>query len=233
MSDNIELDLKNSKGDIAHTVAKAGLSMIPVLGGVAAEFFSTVIAPPISKRRDEWLIRIANGLEDIKRKLPNFDLSSLSQNEVFITTIMHATQTAIRNHHEEKLEALKNAVLNSAIKIKIDESLQLMFINYIDTLTPWHLRILTFFQNPTGWFKARGMNIPNIYMGSPAHMLESAFPDLKGNRSFYDLIIKDLYSQGLLGIDSLHTTMTGSGTLAPRTTELGNKFITYITAPRV
>ena len=36
MSDNIEKDLKNSKGDIAYTTAKAGLSMIPVLGGVAA-----------------------------------------------------------------------------------------------------------------------------------------------------------------------------------------------------
>ena len=28
MSDNIEKDLKNSKGDIAYTTAKAGLSMI-------------------------------------------------------------------------------------------------------------------------------------------------------------------------------------------------------------
>ncbi|WDC83375.1 hypothetical protein PL321_11490 [Caloramator sp. mosi_1] len=233
MSKNIKEDLKNSKEDILHTAAKTGLSMIPVFGGVAAEIFSNIIAPPISKRRDEWLIRIYKELENIKSKIQNFDWDSLSQNDNFITIVMHATQTAIKNHNEEKLEALKNAVLNSAIKIEIDENLQLMFINYIDLLTPWHLKIFTYFRNPREWLNERKINIPQFYTTSPANILEIAFPELKGKRNFYDIIIKDLYSKGLLELESLHTTMTESGALTSRTTEIGNKFITYISIPKV
>jgi len=232
MNENIETDLKNSKGDIAYTTAKAGLSLIPILGGVATELFSSIIAPPISKRRDEWLVRIANGLQELQNKLPEFDISLLSQNEIFITTVMHATQTAIKNHHVEKLEALKNAVLNSAVGIKLDENIQLIFLNYIDSLTPWHLRILQFFTNPIDWFKNNNKTVPNMSMGSPSHCLEDAFDDLRGNRNFYDLVVKDLFAQGLLGIESLHTTMSGSGAIASRTTEFGNQFIIYITEPR-
>lgn len=233
MSDNIEKDFKNSKGDIAYTTAKAGLSMIPVLGGVAAEIFSTIITPPISRRRDEWLIKIANGLEELQSEFSEFDITALSQNETFITTVMHATHAAIKNHHEEKLEALKNAVLNSAISINIDDNVQLFFINYIDSLTPWHLKILDFMKNPAFWFESRNKKLPNIYMGAISSALEDAFHELKGNRTFYDLIIKDLFSQGLINTESIHTMMTGSGVFAPRTTELGNQFIQYITTPKV
>jgi hypothetical protein len=56
---------------------------------------------------------------------------------------MHATQAAIRNHQKEKLEALRNAVLNSAEKNALDEDIKLMFVSLIDTFTPWHLRILS------------------------------------------------------------------------------------------
>ncbi len=68
-------------------------------------------------------------------------------------------------------------------------------------------------------------------MGSPARILESAFRELHGKRSFYDLLVKDLNRQGLLGIDSLHVTMSGDGALAKRTTELGDLFVAYITSP--
>jgi hypothetical protein len=48
---------KRSKADIALTITKAGISGIPVVGGSAAELFSLIIVPPLSKRRDEWIER--------------------------------------------------------------------------------------------------------------------------------------------------------------------------------
>jgi hypothetical protein len=39
----------------------------------------------------------------------------LATNEAFVTVTMQASQGAIRNHQQAKLEALRNAVLNSAL----------------------------------------------------------------------------------------------------------------------
>lgn len=231
MSDNIKNDLKDNKSDYLYTAVKAGLSSIPLAGSVVGEFFSMIVSQPISKRRDEWLIRIKNELEELQQRISDFDINNLCNNEMFITALLQASQIAVRNHQDIKLLALKNAVLNSAIKINIDESMQLMYINYIDELTPWHLKILTFFKNPTEWFNENNKSIPSVYMGSPSQILEEAFDELNGRREFYDLIIKELYTKGLLNIDSVHTMMTSSGVFASRTTDFGTQFIKYITKP--
>lgn len=231
MSDNIIEDLKENKKDYLYSTVKAGLSSIPLAGSVVGEFFSMIVSQPISKRRDEWLIRIKNELEELQSRFNGFDVNNLCNNEVFITVLMQASQIAIRNHQEEKLTALKNAVLNSAIEISIDENVQLMYVNYIDELTPWHIKILGFFKNPTEWFNKNNQSLPNIYMGAPSHILEEAFSELKSRREFYDLIIKDLHDKGLLNTESMHTMMTANGVFASRTTNLGMEFIKYISEP--
>jgi hypothetical protein len=63
---------------------------------------------------------------------------------------------AIRNHHKEKLKALRNAVLNSISPNLPEEDLQLMFLNWVDELTTWHLRILQFFDSPETWLNKLG-----------------------------------------------------------------------------
>jgi hypothetical protein len=222
---------KRSAGDIAHTVAKAGLSAIPVIGGPAAEIFSAIIVPPLSKRRDEWIESIAEGLKSLEEKVDDFNIETLSQKEMFITTVMHATQGAIRNHQKEKLEALRNAVLNAALPNAPEEDIQLMFLNFIDPLTPWHLRILKFFDNPQEWGRRNGITYPNWSMGGASMVLEHAFPELKGRRDFYEQIVKDLFVRGLVNTDSLHITSTSQGMFTSRTTTMGKQFIDFITSP--
>lgn len=221
--------LKSTGGDVMHTIVKAGLSAFPLIGGPAAELFSAIIIPPLSKRRDKWIASIATGLRDLEVKTAGFSIEALSENEVFITTVLHATQAAIRNHQPEKLVAFKNAVLNTAIAPSVDENIILIFLNSVDTLTPWHLKILQLFKNPTEWARVNGINFENA--GAPAHILEQAFNELRGNRAIYDLLVKDLYANGLMNIESLHTMMTPSGVVASRTTNLGNKFLDFITEP--
>ncbi len=46
---------KETKGDLAQVLAQAGISVIPVLGGPAAELFGYIVKPPLEKRRDVWL----------------------------------------------------------------------------------------------------------------------------------------------------------------------------------
>jgi hypothetical protein len=222
---------KPSSGDVIHTVAKAGLSAFPIIGGPAAEIFSTIITPPLAKRRDEWIESIAKGLQELEEKVDNFNIKALSQNEMFITTVMHASQAAIRNHQIEKIVALRNAVLNSALPNPPEEDIQLIFLNFVDTFTPCHLRILAFFDDPQEWGQSNNITYPNWTMGPPSAVLEHTFPELRGRRDFYDQIVRDLYSRGLMSIESLHTSATLRGMFESLTTTLGEKFINFITSP--
>ena len=126
---------------------------------------------------------------------------------------------------------MRNAVLNSALPTAPDDDLKAMFLGYIDALTPWHLKILSFFEDPNEWARRRGITFPSRMMGGMATTLEDAMPELKGRREFYDLLVKDLNSRGLLLTDQLHTTVTEQGMRASLTTGYGSQFIAFITSP--
>ena len=216
------------KWDKSHAAVKAGLAIIPGIGGTAAELFSMVIAPPLEKRRNQWLDDIAERLKSLERAVDGFRVEDLSQNETFITVVMHATQVAIRNHQQEKLEALRNAVLNTAMSKAPENDRQLMFLNFIDELTPWHLRLLRFFDAPETWGNRHNISYPNWHSGSPGNLLEFTFEELSGQRDFYDQVVRDLHYRGLMSIDSLHTRMTVRGMFESRTTEMAKGFLAFI-----
>ena len=77
----------------------------------------------------------------------------------------------------------------------------MIFVSLVDTFTPWHLKVLKFFQNPTEWATMNGLSFENLYMGAPAHILEQAFNELRGRRELYDKLVKDLYANGLMSTD--------------------------------
>ncbi len=226
---NIEEDLKLSLQDYTHTGVKAGLSTAPIVGGPLAEFFATVIAPPLEKRRDAWLIEIYRRLKILEGTIEGFKIESLATNEIFISVLFQATSVAMRAHQKEKLEALTNAVTNSAFNPSIDENLQLIFLILIDRYIPWHLILLKFLDNPRLYGETLGIKYPQWSMGGTATVLEYTFDDLKGQRNFYDQIVKELFSNGLIDSDTfLHTTMTDQGMFSSRTTEMGKQFLKFI-----
>jgi hypothetical protein len=55
MSDEARQLPRPQTGDYLQRIAKALLSVIPDVGGPAAELFAMIIAPPLAKRRDESL----------------------------------------------------------------------------------------------------------------------------------------------------------------------------------
>jgi hypothetical protein len=158
-------------------------------------------------------------------------LESLQKNEEFIDAALEATQIAIRTSSQEKREALKNAILNSALPNPPEQSLQKMFLSFIDTLTVWHLKLLELFNDPAAYLEIHKINFTGYSIGALSHLVENAFPELKGRRDLYDLIWKDLYSRALVTTEGLHTMMTGSGIIARRTTEIGKLFLGYIKSP--
>jgi len=219
---------KPSTRDTAHLVASAAMSLIPGL----PELFQYFVTPPLERRRDEWMTEVGKTLRYLEENR-GVNLEELQSNDVFIDTILQATQIALRNSQEEKRKALRNAILNAALPNPPEQSLQQMFLNWIDTFTVWHLRILKLFHNVEQWAAENNHQFPVVSIGGSLanSILESAFPELEGKRTLYDQIWQELYQRGLVSTDSLHTVMTGPGLLAKRTSDLGTQFLEFVEEP--
>lgn len=232
MADEEKLDPpKETLGDHAHSVVRAGLGAIPFAGSAAVELFNKVVMPPLERRRDRWREMVGARLRKLEAR-GAIDPETLQQDDAFITVMMQASQAAMRNHHEEKLQALQNAVLNAALPNPPDESIQQMFVQLVDTFTEWHIRLLKLFQDPRAWFHANNRTPPSFAITSNlGQLLTSAYPELKNRGDLYELIFNELESKGLCSGGDLHVMMSPSGAFAKLTTDLGDRFIGFITEP--
>ena len=221
---------EGSTADKIHTMVRAGISAIPIAGGPAVEFFNLVFMPPIERRRNQWMKEIGETLEKLVRE-KGISIDELEKNPQFVTSVLQATQIAIRNHDREKLDALRNAIANAALPTAPDEIRQQMFLSFVDGFTVLHLRLLILFQNPLEWARVHGVKFPDIYMGSLTDIVECAFSELKGQNAVFDLAWNDLYLKGLVNTVDLKTGMTGNGMLAKRTSDLGDEFLKFIKLP--
>ena len=221
---------QKSVGDATHAVAKVGLGFIPIAGAASSELLTAIVSPPLQRRRNQWMEEVGEALRQLEEKM-GVVLESLKEEDQFIDISLEASRIAIKTSYQEKREALKNAILNSALPDPPEESLQNMFLAFIDTLTIWHLKLIELFDDPPAYIERNNVYLGNISIGSMSHIVENAFPELSGRKDFYDLIWKDLYSRSLVNTDDLHTMMSGSGIVAKRTTEIGKLFLEFIKSP--
>ena len=145
MADVPELP-KKTAADVAYGVVKAAVAAAPLVGGSAAEIIGIVFGPPLERRRDKWSQQLADAVNEIIKTVSELTPEKLSQSDVFVTTALHASQIAIRTHQDEKLQALKNAVIHASLPGAPTDSIQQIFLNYVDRFTPWHLAILSLFR---------------------------------------------------------------------------------------
>ena len=215
-------------------VIKGSISSIPIIGGVLAEEFGLILAPVLSRRRDEWFSDLARRLHGLAASSKELDLKRLSENEAFVSAVIETTQIAIKTHATEKLAALRNAVLNIAIGAAPDEDVQAIFLRLIDSLTPSHLRLLRFLQQPSLYVKG---GLPEqrvfaddhtLYDPSFHQLIATGLPDAFPSAHFISCLLRDLYSAGLQSVE------TGGGGIpyANRfTTGLGDEFLKFIESP--
>lgn len=212
---------KPTSSDRVHAVVKAGISALPVVGGPASELFQLLVSPPLEQRRNEWMEEVGAKLQELEKG--GLDLAGLQENEQFITAVMKASSAAVRTHQREKLNALRNAIANIATGRSPDDTELDIILRFLDDLTEMHFRLIEFARSP---------NPPNWRnTGALASLLEEKIPPLSGRRDLYDLLWKDLYSRGLVNVESLHGKMTGNGLSQSRTTSLGDSLLRLICDP--
>lgn len=212
---------KESKGDIAHSLAKAGLAAIPLVGGSAVEVFQMVLRAPIEHRRDKWMESVGERIKELEDK--GLDIEELTSNDAFVSAAMHASALAMKTHDKEKLDALRNALMNIAQNQAPEEALQYMFFDWIDSFAPLHIQILRLFQSPKAPM--------GVSVGGLSTVLEHNMPSLRGRSHVYQQIWKDLFTRGLVNTDGLNVTMSGAGLSEKRTTPVGDMFLRFIADP--
>ncbi|WP_248731819.1 WASH complex subunit 5 [Pseudomonas sp. MWU13-2517] len=219
--------LDEPAGEKVNRVIRIALGTVPIAGGAMVEFFNSMFEGPLSKRRTEWMIQVSDELNEI---LENGVLTEkdLQENESFISTVAQACNISLRNHELEKLEALRNAVKNSALPNCPDDDCRQLFLNFVDVCTVTHIRLLQFFDFPARWFKSKDIIPPNFSMGSLIRVLEVAIPSLQNRRELYEPIWMDLVQRGLIQQGGLDMTNSLNGLLEKRTTKLGSQLIEFL-----
>ena len=165
-------------------------------------------------RINEWKDAVEEHLGEMEDSLIN----ELSRNDLFATVLLISAQMALKTN-QEKRKLLANAVANSATS-KLSEERVIILLNCIEKYTLSHLRLLRFLKNPKEYNPRK-----NLSIGSPMTIYNEYYPNR--DRSIDNIIIRDLYLDGLINSDSLNGSMTKDGMLAKRTTELGDDLIEF------
>lgn len=207
-------------GEIIEISAKTALSLIPVGGALITGVWDSIKSNCVQKRLNEWQTLVEERLSKVDVTLEN-----IGNNEVFTSAMFQATELAIKTSEKAKREYLANALLNS-LTCPMEESVVMMFFSMIGKYTLWHLKILDYFENPK---KFEQVKEENHYMGNPKTVLFDVYPELQAKEAYVDRIVKELYADGLMSTDNLNCTMTSSGMLSSRVSEIGKDFIDFIT----
>jgi len=221
---------KNATIDDAAGAASLAVAIAaPGTGGPAARFMETILAVPTEARREKWIHEVAEVVMELQKRIENFSLERLSRNDLFVTVTLEAAQIACRNHHEEKLKALKHAVLHAALPDGPGEQLQFMFLRFIDEMTPVHLAILAILDNPPHWMEQHGVVNPKWTAGSVSALIQYCVPPLRGQPEVSEQLVRDLQARGLLDPGQfLRTPTSEAGMMQSRTTAIGRVFLGYI-----
>lgn len=221
-------------GDHAHQLIKAALSATPYVGGPAAEFFAAMVAPPLVRRQQDWMDRIASALQRLEDE-GRVDLRALVEDEGFITVLLQASQAALRTHREHKLRMLQEAVAHAAEGGTISTDQELMFVRYVDELTPTHLALVV-------WVYQNREDVANQKSFDELYRAAVQNGSVRVDRDGFYSCFMDLETRGLLrmsdelagfsdvyGVRTLHTSEIQEGPML-RVTTWGEAFLNFVSA---
>lgn len=216
--------------EVARTAMDAAASMIPGASYAVGAIVQHVVTEPLQKRRDAWFERVGYGLRELEERMTDFDPSKLAQNDEFISAVFEATQAAMKTAKEEKLEALRSAVLNLALgKLNLDEVLRSSFFTYIDRFTPAHVAVLKLLADPRSSPEAARV-AEQMMAGGPIEVIKAGRPSGMSDAAL-QRVLADLAREDLAETGGLNTTVSQASLLSKRSTAAGDAFLRFIADP--
>lgn len=183
--------------EIAERVAEAALGSVPLVGNALAVTFVTALGWRLEQRRETWFTELAEAVEELRQRTGAPDLEALTGDDRFTDAVVSATRTVEHTQQAEKIEALRNAVLNSVAPGAPDADTQAIIMNLIDRFTPTHLRLLALWDNPPAWFASRGIPQPQgAFATSRTVTIEAGLPELQGRKGLLHAYRERAHSRG-------------------------------------
>lgn len=231
VTEAITVPVTPQAGDRVHSVLKAALGMVPVAGAALQEIFVNIWMPPLERRRAEWMETITARLHELDQQ-GRLDLRELTDDQAFVTLMLDAGNAAVRTHEREKVEALRNAVLNSACIGSPGRNLELQFVALINQLSGWHLRLLALLGDPRKILPHAHPLLTQV-LRSIIPVVEWHIPELREKPDVVRQLYEDLFSRRLVALPDVDVR-PGFPALGKRTTTLGDEFLTFIiTGPAI
>jgi len=217
------------EADVVHAAARGLIALIPGMGGPIDELLSLVLAPSVSRRRDDWFKELADVIEEIKKKVDGFKIEELARNEAFVSATIQATRIAAGTHKEEKRKILRNALLNIALGTGPDEDTQQIFLNIVDSFTVSHVRVLDVLWRGAGRMTGTLWDQNRIPMNARNYgtAIELLVPELKGQGTLAEYILTDLRNRGFTQLAALTNNFPQGGTI----TNMGIQFMRFVLHP--
>lgn len=187
LGDKLKTAFDNNNFDKNYNAIKALLSSIPTVGSLGVSLWESRTPSPAMQRLYIFLETLVREFEDLKSKIELVDFES----PAFQTTLIYVYQIVIRTHQEQKLEALRNIVLNSSIPRSVEDDVLAMFLNWIDGFTERHISTL------------KHLHYLDRYAPEELH---TYFPMLEQNRAIYNQVLKELADKGLIRLTKKYTT---------------------------
>lgn len=212
--------------DHVRTGVDAGVAAVPVVGGPAQVLIDAVLIPSIDKRREAWLRKLGELVNELSSRIDGWTPDALAEDESFVSAVIEASRIAMGTHLEEKLDILKSCLATMAAAERRDDFLDLQMFQYVDQLAPEHFVVLQYLHNPGAWFDARAIERPSVHMGAPRGLFSRARLPVSGVG--LEIVLRDLDDRGLAETSSLGAVMSEGGIWQSRVTELGSALLEFV-----
>lgn len=216
------------KVEIAGFVVEAVAGVVPLAGGAITAAVIPAMQKRHARRMKLWLDTLASSIEQLQ-----LDVRGLSTDDRFLDTLIAATNAATNTAHAEKVQALRNAVLNSAeTESRPDEEMSVRFIRLVDEMNPTHLRLMSYFEDPKQWFDREvASSPPGLSTHRGLALIAMGWDRAEEDRLGW--LLEDLVTWRVLGVLN-STNGTGTGLLEVKNlTSLGRAFMAYIRDPEL
>lgn len=222
---------KSPAREIVERIGEAAIGSVPLAGPALAVSLVTVLNWRLNDRREKWFTQVAEGVEELRGRVEDLDLGKLADNPLFVDAVVTATRTIEHTHQDEKISALRNAVLNSVGPDAPDADTQAIILSLVDRFTPSHLRLVTLWDDPPAWFDRLGLTPPQgVMTGGRTLTVEAGLPEVRDRKDFYLLVAGELSAAGMMTAN-LQGMVSGTSLMDRLTTDFGRRFVRFISPP--
>ena len=120
--DRIELP-DTANADMVDTALQVGLNLIPVVGGTFGAAAAMLTKQVVKQRTKKFFQSVVDKLEELGIRVDQLE----QLQETFASRLQQGILAAQHTHQQDKLEALRNGVVNCLLPTAPEETLQQIF----------------------------------------------------------------------------------------------------------